>query len=124
MGGGESHELRVPSRAGEDFGVRWHSCQRSANLEKAFSKASEPKQPDVEGDHAPEAFHTPGQKTIADLSTFTGLPETSLIKSVVMVAGEKPILVLLRGDHQLSETKLQSELGALDLRPAHPEELP
>ena len=32
-------------------------------------------------------------------------------------------MALLRGDHQLSETKLQSELGATDLRPAHPEEL-
>src|SRR5258708_39432975 len=123
MGGSQSHEFMVPSGAGEDFVVQCHNCKYSANLEKAVSKASEPKQPDVEGDHAPEAFHTPGQKTIADLSTFTGLPETSLIKSVVMVAGEKPILVLLRGDHQLSETKLQSELGAVDLRPAHPEEL-
>jgi prolyl-tRNA synthetase len=123
MGGSQSHEFMVPSEAGEDFVVQCRNCKYSANLEKAVSKASEPKRPDVEGDFAPEAFHTPGQKTIADLSTFTGLPETSLIKSVVMVADEKPIIVLLRGDHQLSETKLQSELGAVDLRPAHPEEL-
>jgi prolyl-tRNA synthetase len=40
-----------------------------------------------------------------------------------MVADDKPVLILLRGDHQLSETKLQSELGATDLRPAHPEEI-
>src|SRR5260370_24131842 len=123
MGGSQAHEFMVPSAPGEDFVVQCHNCKYAANPEKALPKASEPKQPDVEGDLAPEAFHTPGQKTIADLSTFTGLPETSLIKSVVMVADEKPILVLLRGDHQLSETKLQAELGAVDLRPAHPEEL-
>src|ERR1039457_2793051 len=123
MGGSQSHEFMVPSDAGEDFVVQCHACKYSANLEKAISTASEPRRPDVEGDRAPEEFHTPGQKTIADLSAFTGLPETSLIKSVVLAADEKPILVLLRGDHQLSETKLQSELGANDLRPAHPEEL-
>jgi prolyl-tRNA synthetase len=123
MGGSQSHEFMVPSEAGEDFVVQCRNCKYSANLEKAVSKASEPKRADVEGKHTPEEFHTPGQKTIADISGFTGMPETSMIKSVVVVADEKPILVLLRGDHQLSETKLQSELGAVDLRPAHPEEL-
>ena len=73
---------------------------------------------DPEGDLAPEEFHTPNVKTIAEVAQFTGLPETSQIKSVVMVADGEPVLVLLRGDHQLSETKL----GAT-VRAARPEEL-
>ena len=123
MGGSQSHEFMVPSDAGEDYVVQCPNCKYSANLEKAVSRHSEPAQSDVEGERAPEQFHTPGQKTIAELSAFTSLPETSLIKSVVMVADEKPVLILLRGDHQLSETKLQSVLGAADLRPAHPDEI-
>ena len=73
---------------------------------------------DPEGDLTPEEFHTPNVKTIADLARFTGLPETSLMKSVAMVADGEPVLVLLRGDHQLNEARL----GAT-VRAAHPEEL-
>lgn len=123
MGGKQSHEFVVPSDAGEDYVVRCANCGYSANLEKAVSRASEPRQAGIEGDFTPEEFHTPGQKTIADLTAFTNLPETSQIKSLVMVANGKPVLVLLRGDHHLSETKLQAELGATDLRAARPEEI-
>jgi prolyl-tRNA synthetase len=61
---------------------------------------------DPEGDLAPEELHTPGVKTIAQVAAFTGLPATSQIKSLVMVADGKPLLVLLRGDHQLNAAKL------------------
>jgi len=123
MGGKQSHEFAVPSDAGEDYIVQCPNCKYSANLEKAVSRPSEPQQPDVEGDHTPEEFHTPGRKTIAEVSEFTNLPETSQIKSLVMVADNRPVLILLRGDHQLSETKLQAELGVTDIRPAHPDEI-
>ena len=78
---------------------------------------------DPEGDLAPEAFHTPGRKTIAEVSAFTGLPETSQMKSLVLVADGKPLLVLLRGDHQLSETKFGAIAGDPAFRPAHAEEI-
>ena len=47
----------------------------------------------------------PARKTIAEVSEFTNLPESSQMKSLVMVADGKPVLALLRGDHRLSETK-------------------
>src|SRR5579863_2545652 len=78
---------------------------------------------DPPGDLAPEEFHTPGQKTIADIAAFTGLPETSQMKSLVMVAGGEPVLALVRGDHQLSESKCAAVLGASDIRPARAEEI-
>jgi prolyl-tRNA synthetase len=56
---------------------------------------------DPEGDAAPEAFHTPGVKTIAELAAFAGVPETSLIKSVVMHRDGQLVLALVRGDHQV-----------------------
>ncbi len=78
---------------------------------------------DPEGDFTPELFSTPGRKTIAELAEFTGLPETSHIKSLVMMAGETPVLALLRGDHQLSEEKLRRVLRVSGVRPADGEEI-
>lgn len=123
MGGSQSHEFMVESDAGEDFVARCKNCGYAANLEKAVSRATNPSVADPEGDLAPEWFHTPGLKTIADISTFTNLPESSQMKSLVMVADGQPILVMVRGDHQLSEIKLSSVLRATDVRPAHPHEI-
>ncbi len=123
MGGSQSHEFMVRSDAGEDIVVHCSNCGYAANLEKATSRPTESSVPDPEGDLTPEEFHTPGLKTIADLSAFTKLPEASQMKSLVMVADGKPVLVMLRGDHQLSETKLAGVLKATDLRPAQPGEI-
>src|SRR5579862_9575436 len=121
MGGSQSHEFMVRSEAGEDFVV--HGKNYAANLEKAVGIPSPPIVPDPEGDLTPEEFHTPGRKTIAEVAEFTKLPATSQMKSLVMVAGETPVLALLRGDHQLSETKLAGVMGAAEVRAAHPEEI-
>ena len=123
MGGSQSHEFMVESEAGEDFVAVCKSCGYSANLEKAVAKPAPPAMPDPEGDLAPEEFHTPGRKTIAEVAAFTGLPETSQIKSLVVVADGKPVLALLRGDHQLSETKFGAVANDPEYRAARPEEI-
>jgi prolyl-tRNA synthetase len=123
MGGSQSHEFMVRSDAGEDLVAVCPGCGYAANLEKAISKPAAPAAADPEGDLTPEEFHTPGFKTIAEVSAFTKLPETSQMKSLVMAADGKPVLVMVRGDHQLSETKLRAVLGATDLRPAAPHEI-
>jgi prolyl-tRNA synthetase len=121
MGGSQSHEFMVVSDAGEDLVVKGPNY--AANLEKAVSVAKPVSVPDPEGEFEPEEFQTPGRKTIAEVAGFTGLPETSQMKSLVMVADGKVVLVMVRGDHQLSETKFGSVTGATDIRPAHPEEI-
>jgi prolyl-tRNA synthetase len=127
MGGSQSQEFMIASDAGEDSVVRCKSCGYAANLEKASSIASKPLAVDPEGDLTPEQFHTPGFKTIAELSTFTKLPESSQMKSLVMVAtiagAETPVLIMVRGDHQMSETKLAGALGAKEVRTALPHEI-
>ena len=123
MGGSKSHEFVVPSDAGEDLIVICEACGYAASLEKAESVAQPGTGDDPANDAPPEEFATPGKKTIAEVAEFDGLPETSHIKSLVMVADEKPVLLLLRGDHQLNEAKLSSLLGAGEPRPAHPEEV-
>jgi prolyl-tRNA synthetase len=124
MGGSQSMEFMVPSGAGEDLVVNCPSCHYAANLEKAISYAVPPQVDDPDADAPPEEFHTPGRKTIAEVAEFTALPQTSQMKSLVMVADGKPLLALIRGDHQLSETKFaQAAGGAAEVRPARPDEI-
>jgi len=123
MGGSQSHEFMVKSDAGEDYVVECAGCGYAANLEKAVSRAVLPAEADPEGEWTPEPFHTPDRKTIADLTAFTGLPATSQMKSLVIVADGKPVLAMVRGDHQLSETKFGGVLGAVEIRPAQAEEI-
>ena len=123
MGGSQSHEYMVASEAGEDFVAVCPGCGYAANLEKASAVPSKPAIADPQGDLAPEEFHTPGRKTIAEVAEFTGLPETSQMKSLVLVADGKPVLVMLRGDHQLSVTKLGAIVNDPEFRPAQPVEI-
>jgi len=126
MGGSESNEFMARTSAGEDLIVHCSNCDYSANLEKATSRL--PGIDDKAGASAPEEFPTPGVRTIEDLTTFPGGAEASRqIKSLVYVATRdgqsQPVLVLLRGDHQLHEIKLADSLRATAVRPAHPEEI-
>jgi len=124
MGGSQSHEFMVESNAGEDFVAICEPPGYFANLEKAVAIPKPPTVADPEGDLKPEKFHTPGKKTIAEISEFTGLPATSQIKSLVMVADGKPVLALLRGDHTMHETKFAAALKSKqEIRTAHPEEI-
>ena len=123
MGGSQSHEFMVQSDAGEDYVVHCPATGYAANLEKAVSRPVAPAIPDPDGDLTPEEFHTPGFKTIDEIAAFTKLPATSQMKSLVMVGDGKPILALLRGDHQLSEAKLAGVMGAGEVRAALPAEI-
>ena len=126
MGGSESNEFMARTPAGEDLIVHCESCGYAANLEKAVSRLEQIV--DDAGLAAPEEFPTPGVRTIEDLVTFPGGAESSRqIKSLVFIAtidGEpRPVLVLLRGDHQLHEIKLADSLRATAVRPAQPDEI-
>ena len=123
MGGSESHEFMVPAEAGEDWVIECAASGYRASLEKAVTRAREPETPDPEGTGSPEAFHTPGRKTIEEVAEFDGSPATAHIKTLVLVAQGKPLMALLRGDHSLSETKLQTAVGTDDVRPAHAHEI-
>jgi prolyl-tRNA synthetase len=123
MGGSQSHEFMVESEAGEDWVVSCKGCGYAANLEKAASIAMPSAVDDPAGELTPEKFHTPDRKTIAEVAEFTGLPESSQMKSLVLVAGTTPVLALVRGDHTLSETKFLAAVGASEFRPARPEEI-
>ena len=122
MGGSKSTEFMVRTDAGEDLIVVCESCGYSANVEKATSKLDAIEDGDDAGEV--EEFPTPGVRTIDDLVTFTGgATADRQIKTLVYSLDGKLALVLMRGDHELNETKLVDATGAVDIRPAHPEEI-
>jgi prolyl-tRNA synthetase len=122
MGGSGSVEFMVRSAAGEDLVAHCPNCGYAANVERATTRVADV--PDEPGPDSPERFATPGVRTIDDLVSFDGGAAANCqIKTLVYILDGDPALVLLRGDHPLQEQKLQDQTGAIEIRPAHPEEI-
>ena len=121
MGGKESHEFMVRTPAGEDQIVSCDGCNYAANMEKATSRLGRVDDLAAEGDGKPLEVHTPGQKTIEDVAKFLGVSPKNKIKTLALMADEKDektgktksraIVVLMRGDHQLNEAKLNATVA-------------
>lgn len=121
MGGSESEEFMTFSDAGEDWVARCSQCGYAANLERATSGV--PPVDDPPGEREPEPVHTPGRKTIQEVSEFLHVERSRQIKSLVYLVQDAPVLVLLRGDDQLNESKLANALSTEAFRPAAAEEI-
>jgi prolyl-tRNA synthetase family II len=124
MGGSDSVEFMCPSPAGEDRVARCPDCEYAANVEKATSALAPVEDPaSDELSAAPQRLDTPGVRTIEDLATGYGLAADRQVKTLVQVIDGQLTLVLLRGDHPLSEQKLIDATGTVNIRPAQPEEI-
>jgi prolyl-tRNA synthetase len=135
MGGSQSQEFMVYTDAGEDLIASCPKCDYAANTEKATSHLPPVEELAATGDGAPELVHTPSQKTIEDVSTFLGVAQSQQMKTMAYMAempgaakadGPRmvPVVVFLRGDHQVNEAKLASAVkGGTALRPMHEEEV-
>jgi len=121
IGGSHSHEFMVPADTGENDVVFCEACGYAANIEKATSGI--PKTAARELGAAVEKFATPGVVTIEALSKAPySVAANRQIKTLVYIADSKPVLILIRGDDQLNETKFLARTGAVVARPATPEE--
>jgi prolyl-tRNA synthetase len=130
MGGKVAHEFMYVTAIGEDSLVRCSACDYSANLEVArFDRGDAP-------DEAPlpiERVHTPGSKTIAELSSFLGVEPERTGKIVFFMGtfpggaddegAERLVVAIVRGDMDANPIQVQRHAGALTLRPAHDEEI-
>lgn len=112
MGGSGSHEFMLESPFGEDRFVVCPRCGYSANTEKAaglkpvFDELPEAPPPI-------EKVHTPAIKTIAALMDFFGSGEEHFIKTVAYEADGNLVLAAVRGDFNVSQTKLANHLKAV-----------
>ena len=122
IGGKYSHEFMVPAETGENEVVYCEGCGDAANIEKATSGI--PATAKRELGAAIEKFATPGVVTIEALSKAPySVPANRQIKTLVYIADSKPVIILIRGDDQLNETKLAAKTGAVQIRPATAEEI-
>ena len=133
MGGSLSHEFMVRTPAGEDLIVSCEKCNYAANMEKATSKLEPVDDLKPEGDGKPLLVHTPGQKTIEDVARFLGVSPKNKMKTLALMATEtdaktrktklRPVILMMRGDHQMNEAKLSSAVGGRETRPMTEEEI-
>ena len=123
MGGSDSVEFMVASPAGEDWIVTCPTCDYRANLERAVSQVAPAEDP--ESVPPVERFPTPDLLTIQSLAEAHPdiAPADRQIKTLVYVLDGDLTLVLVRGDHDLHEQKLQDATSAVEVRPAHAEEI-
>lgn len=121
MGGTASVEFQAPAEIGEDTIAFTKSNNYAANLEMAQS--IDDFNPEQEAPLTIEKVATPGKKTIEDLAEFMEVPTTKIVKSVLYLADNEPILVLIRGDKHVNEVKLTNLLHADSLDVATPEQV-
>jgi len=120
IGGKDSHEFVLLSDAGEDTVVVCEACGYAANVEKAvFRKTPNPPEPLAEL----EERHTPGVRTIEGLAKFLDVLESKTIKAVFYWIDGEVVVVAIRGDLDVNETKLTRVTKADDLRLATSDEV-
>ncbi|SEN78869.1 proline--tRNA ligase [Lihuaxuella thermophila] len=111
IGGKGTHEFMVLSDAGEDSIAMCEACDYAANIEMA-----EVTGPEEAADKTPvaamEKVSTPGKGSIGEVAEYLNLPAEQLVKSILFVADGVPVLVLVRGDHEVNDVKVKNLLDA------------
>jgi prolyl-tRNA synthetase len=125
IGGSQTHEFQLLAEAGEDALLVSDSSDFAANVEVCPAIDAQ-EYNSSEAEKPTEKFATPKQRTIADLSKFTSVPEKELVKTLFFNANDgsdpkdkifKPIAVLLRGSDELNPIKLKNLLGIINPPP-------
>ena len=117
MGGGASHEFMVACEVGSDRYVRCTQCGYAANVQKAEVPPPESR-PEPNGKAELKVVETPGKTTIEQVSEFLNTAPVKMIKTLIFRADCGPVAALVRGDHEINETKLAAALGTMSLEMA------
>lgn len=107
IGGSSSHEFMVLAATGEDAIASCSTCDYAANLEKASFHVIPPAQ--TETSQLAEV-HTPGQKTIEDVATFLQIAPQDMIKTLLYLSDQGPVLIALAGHREVNDIKLKNFL--------------
>ncbi len=120
IGGTGSHEFHVIAETGEDAIAYNPASDYAANVELAEAVAPAGIRPAPSADLV--KIHTPNAKTIEQLAAFLKIDACQTIKSVIVDGDDGvPVLLLLRGDHELNEVKASKLAGVFSpLRFASP----
>ncbi len=118
MGGDVSHEFMIPAVNGEDRIVLCEQCGYSVSMDKAECLSpAEPETTDVPEKPLQETA-TPNLRSVAEVAGFLKVSPSELIKTLIYVIEGKGAAVLVRGDHEVNETKLSRALGGAEVKMA------
>ena len=109
IGGTGSHEFQVLADSGEDVIAYCPESDYAANVELAEAQAPTQQRPAAAQAMAKVA--TAGIKTIAQLVEFLKVDIRQTVKAVVVEGDDGPVLLMLRGDHELNEVKAEKLAG-------------
>lgn len=110
IGGSRSEEFHVLAESGEDALAVADDGGFAANVEAAGTYAPAGSRPEPRAKLA--RVSTPGVKTIADLCAHLDIDVKTTAKAIVVMGeDERPVLLLLRGDHHLNELKAEALPG-------------
>ncbi|MDL1958573.1 MAG: proline--tRNA ligase [Deltaproteobacteria bacterium] len=115
IGGHASHEFMVMADTGEDRIACCTSCDYAANVELAPVIQSPNHQITNESLVECKKISTPGKRSVEEVTYFLGVSASRLVKTLIVMADDRPVAALVRGDHELNEIKLKRLLGVEDL---------
>ena len=125
IGGNVSHEFMVltSTQTGENDVFYCENCDYSANSNHAVSNLLKVQTDGAKyGYDKEQKLDTPNVKTIDELAKFLNITPDCILKSVLYIADSKPVLVMIRGDKEVEETKLLNAVNAIEIRPATSDE--
>ncbi len=124
IGGSFSHEFMVTAETGEDIIMSSTEADYAANLELAKIGVSEEEREgkrSVSGLKKMEEIHTPNLKTVDQVACTLGIRSADLIKTLIIRTEQEPVVALVRGDSELSLTKLRNFLECQIVELASPQ---
>ena len=120
IGGSSSHEFEVLADSGEADIVYCENCDFAANIEAVDPLTVKC---DIHNDKEKELVETPGQHTIEMVCDFLHAPVAKSVKAVVYNVDGLVVLAMVRGDHEVNETKIQHIYNAINVDMASDEDL-
>lgn len=120
IGGSGSHEFEVLADSGEADIVYCENCDFAANIEAVDPLTVKC---DIHNDKEKEMVETPGQHTIEMVCDFLHAPVAQSVKAVVYNVDGLVVLAMVRGDHEVNETKIQHIYNAINVDMASDEDL-
>lgn len=110
MGGKDSTEFSAIAPIGEDTIVYSDSSDYAANLEMAKTIAPAPATSTALDDLT--LIETGAAKTVDEVAAEVGTTPEHIIKSVLFIADDEPVLALVKGNYEVNDVKLKNLLGA------------
>ena len=117
IGGSFSHEFAVLADSGEDEIGFCEACGYASNIELAEAQQTTAAIP-IKNLEALKEIHTPGKKTVEEVSSFLDLPCENIVKTILLENENGLVAGLVRGDHEINPIKMRNMIGCEWLLPA------